>query len=403
MKRQFRYLAAAVVSAVFAMLLQAAPARAAGALDKADGIYVLTLEGSHYDMGFQQGSLLKDEITLVYKEYLYKKVFEEWTKQFAILGKGGPKAYSNPRGALLDHAKAMEPFIPEEFKEEMHGLADGAGLKYEDVLILSSHVDYFAILCSTFVARGTRTADGSLIEGRNLDWAKGGLKELDAYTTVVVRKPDKGRAFASVIYPGIVGDLTTINDAGVTVELNFSMAVEEENGDIGVPALILVRMLAQYAENVDQAEKIIRDSKRIAGYNVVVTDGKTNQARLIELTAKTVDTLDFNEDALYTTNHFITPALAGKNIEAGNFSSSSPSPERYARLGELLAEHNGAITPEIAQAMMHDNGVMVSGTVQTVVLRPATFDFWVWARNRDLGDFVHFNLKDFLAPAPGTD
>lgn len=400
MKKLFPFVAAAVLAAVFACVLQSAPASAAPGVEKVNGIYVITLEGSPYDMGHQQGSLLKDEIKLVYKQYLYKKVIEEWTKQIAILGKGGAKAYSDPRGTLLAHAKANEPYIPEEYLEEMRGLADGAGLKYEDVLILSSHVDYFAILCSTFVARGPKTADGALIEGRNLDWAKGGLKELDAYSAVIVRKPNTGHAFASVIYPGIVGDLTTINDAGVAVELNFSMAVEEENGDSGVPALILVRMLAQYAESTDQAEKIIRDAKRIAGYNVVVADGKTGDARLIELTAKTVDTLGFKDDALHTTNHFTTPALEGKNIAAGNF-SSSPSPERYARLSELLIQHHGAITPEIAQTMMHDSGVMVDGTVQTIVLRPATFDFWVWARNRKPGDFVRFNLKDLLAGVPG--
>ena len=238
------------------------------------------------------------------------------------------------------------------------------------------------------------TMDGALIEGRNLDWAKGGLKELDALTTVIVRKPESGHAFASVIYPGIVGDLTTLNDAGVAVELNFSMAVAEENGEQGVPALIIVRQLAQYAENVAQAEQMVRDMDRMAGYNLVVADGKTREARLIEITAKTVGVMDFKDDALHTTNHFITPELEGKNISADSF-SSSPSADRFNRLTELLVRNKGIITPEWGQAMMHDPGVMVSGTVQTVVLRPETLDFWVWSRNREPGDFVRFNLKDF--------
>ena len=393
MRRKFMLFA--LVLCVLATMMSSRPAAAAGKLDNVNGINVLVLEGSPYDMGFEQGTLLKTEINKVYKQYLYKKVFEEWTKQIAILGKGGAKAYSDPRGAMIDHSNKMEPFIPDEFKQEMHGLADGAGLKYEDVLILSSHVDYFAILCSTFVARGTMTADGTLIEGRNLDWAKGGLKDLDPLTTLIVRKPDKGHAFASVIYPGIVGDLTAINDAGVAVELNFSMAVEQENGEAGMPILILMRQLAQYAESVTQAEQIIKDAPRMAGYNVVVADGKTREARLIELTAKTVGVLDFKDDALLTTNHFTTPELAGKNISADSF-SSSPSADRFNRLVELLDQNRGKITTEMAAAMMHDPGVMVSGTVQTVVFRPETFDFWVWSRNRAPGDFVPFNLKDFV-------
>jgi hypothetical protein len=95
-----------------------------------------------------------------------------------------------------------------------------------------------------------------------------------------------------------------------------------------------------------------------------------------------------------TTNHFMSAELLGKNTKASNF-SSSPSTERYARLTQLVKEKRGAVTADLARDMMHDDGVKVPGTVQTVILRPRTFDFWVWSRNRAPGDFIHFNLKDY--------
>ena len=387
---------------IFAAILLAASlagaqnALAEGKRDAKNGITVLTLEGTPYEIGYRQGVLMKDEIQKVYKSYLYNKVINQWTKEYAYLsGKGGIKAHKDPRSALLDLAKNMEPYVPAEFRKEMHGIADGAGLNYDDVLIMTSHVDYFAIMCSTFVARGAMTKNGALIQGRNLDWAQGGLKDLDPLSSVIVRKPEKGHAFASVIYPGLVGDLTAINDAGLTVELNFSMALASENGEVGLPILILVRQIAQYAGSIDEAEAIIRDATRVAGYNITVMDGKTHESRVIECTAKTVGVINLENDALITTNHFMSKELVGKNNKASSF-SSSPSPERYARLQKLLATHSGAIDTDLARVIMHDAGVKVDGTVQTIITRPETFDFWVWTRNRAPGDFVPFNLKDFV-------
>lgn len=392
-----------LIPVVFAGLLLSGVARAEAGLKVVNGMYVITVEGAPYDMGFQMGSLMKEEIKSIYKSYLYKKVIKEWTKQYAYLsGKGGSKANTDPRGVLLDAALKNEPFIPDEFKEEMRGLADGAGLKYEDVLIMSTHIDYFAVLCSTFVARGSMTKDGAMIEGRNLDWASGGLVDLDPFSAVIVRKPANGHAFASVIYPGIIGDLTVLNDAGVSVEINFSMALGDENGAAGMPAMILMRQLAQYAGSLDEAVSIVKNATRIAGYNITVVDGKNRDAAVIELTAKTVDTVRFSNDYFLSTNHFTSPALQGKNVKASNF-SSGPSPERYARLTELMTQHGGAIDPTLARAIMHDSGVKVSGTVQTIILRPETMDFWVWSRNRQPGDFVPFNLNDLLSGVASSE
>lgn len=366
-----------------------------GKVEKVSGITVLTVEGTPYEMGFQQGSLLKEDITTIYNIYLKEKVLKVWVKEYSILGKGGPKAYSNPRGALLEFAKKSEKHIPAELVEEMKGLADGAGLKYEDVLIMSSHIDYFAVLCSTFVARGAATKDGKLVEGRNLDWAQGGLKELDKYAAVIVFKPDNGLPFVSIGYPGIVGVLTGINGAGLAAELNFSMAVSGENGPDGFPALVLMRKLIQNSSTIGDAEKFLRGIQKMAGYNVVAASASEKDARVVEITAKTVGTVPLVNDTLVSTNHFMSKELAGKNTNASGF-SSSPSPERYARLVQLLKDNRGKIDPAAAMKMMHDGGVQVPGTVQTVVISPETGDFWFWARGRAQDDYVKFNVKDLL-------
>ncbi len=385
----------AVVIAVSAAILSAAASVSfASGVEDVNGLSLVRLEGSPYEIGLQQGKLLKDQIQDVYKIYLNALVYKKWIKEYAIL-KGVTDAYSNPQKSMAKFAKQSEKDIPAEYIEEMKGLAEGAGIPYQEVLNMSSHVDYFAVLmCSTFAANGKATTDGNLIEARNLDWASGGLQELDKYSTVFVVKPQKGHAFISVIYPGIVGALTAINDAGITAELNFSMA--KKNGKEGMPALVLLRHVIQYAGSLDEAEKILREIPRIAGYNITVTDAKTNDARLIEITNEVVGTQGLNDDgSLVSTNHFITKELAGTNISASQF-SQSPSPDRFNRLTELIKENHGKIDAKSAITMIHDDGVKVNGTVQTVIFNMSENKIWVWARNRKPNDFVEFNVKELL-------
>lgn len=359
-----------------------------------DGLYVITLEGTPYEIGFQQGTLMKEQINQIYKIYLNDLVYNTWVKEYAILGRGGKDAWKSPRKALAKFAKGQEEFIPAEYLEEMKGIADGAGLEYIDVLSMSAHVDYFAILCSTIVATGKATPDGKLVEARNLDWAQGGLQDLDKFSTVLVIRPDKGHAFVSVLYPGIVGALTAVNDAKITAELNFSMA--KENGKKGMPALIMLRHLIQNAGTLDEAEEILNKAEKFAGYNITVTDGKTNDARLIEVAHEKLGTKSPTDGVLVSTNHFITDVLAGKNIDSSTF-SSSPSQDRYDRLVELAKTGYGKIDPEAAKIFIHDNDVKVTGTVQTIVFKPADSLIWVWSRNRAEGDYVKLDVEKLLS------
>jgi predicted choloylglycine hydrolase len=384
-------IAAAII--VSALQFGSFRAKAAG-VETVKGLYVVKLEGSPYQIGLEQGKLFKTQIQDVYKIYLNELVYKKWIKEYAIL-KGVSDAYANPQKAMAKFAKTIEKDIPPDYIEEMKGLAEGSGLPYEEVLNMSSHVDYFAMLmCSTFVATGKATADGKLVEARNLDWASGGLSELDKYSTLFVIKPEKGHSYVSMIYPGIVGALTAVNDAGLSVELNFSMA--KKNGKTGMPALIIVRYIAQNAGTLDEAEKLLREIPRIAGYNIMLTDNKTNDARLVEITADKVGVRNLNPDGtLVTTNHFTTKELTGANVEASRF-SQSPSPDRYNRLTELLKQNYGKIDPKLAISMIQDDGVKVNGTVQTVVLKISDNKIWVWARNRNPGDFIEFDVKELL-------
>ncbi|HRZ83881.1 MAG TPA: hypothetical protein P5069_15635, partial [Candidatus Hydrogenedentes bacterium] len=79
---------------------------------------VLHLEGSHYDMGFQHGALMKDEIV------------QAAARIMAI----GNISWKGNFAESLDEAwNRTSAHLPEKYKEELRGMADATGLPLADV------------------------------------------------------------------------------------------------------------------------------------------------------------------------------------------------------------------------------------------------------------------------------
>jgi hypothetical protein len=94
----------------------------------------LTAQDS-YELGKEQGIILKDEI-----QFLLTKGLNIYTTSMIRQG-------IDP----LAKAKALEVNIPEEYKKEMHGLADGSGCSYDDILIANTIVDTMNLFgCSLY-------------------------------------------------------------------------------------------------------------------------------------------------------------------------------------------------------------------------------------------------------------
>ena len=391
---RYRYMPA-IALWVFVLSCFVVPARARETPEKINGLYQATFKGSPFEIGLAHGKLFRNEIQKIYSFYLDEFVYENWTKKIAMF-KGKQKAYADPRKDMEEFAAKSLPLIPDEYIEEMKGMAEGSGVSLAEILNMTVHVDYLStMMCSMMLAKDKASADGSLVQARNLDWGGDGLELMDQFTSVLVYKPDKGYSFVSVIYPGIVGALTAVNEKKLTVELNF--VATSHKAASGFPALLMVRRLAQYAASVDEAEKIIRDNPMISGYNITVADGKTGEARVFEISADAlgVRTPDAT-GALFSTNHFLTKELADYYRE-GKRPGGIPSADRYNRMAGLVAEKYGAIGPDAAQAIIHDPGVKVGTTVQSVIFKPADEIIWVWSRNRAPGDFVQFDVKKLLA------
>lgn len=109
---------------------------------------VIVLEGTHYQMGFQQGKAFANEIRSLYTTLLTSSLLPYLNRDQSDIA-SVLKLYAGPDYAngifsykfLMDSAKQLETYIPKDLIQEMHGVADGAGLPYETVLLLNTLLD----------------------------------------------------------------------------------------------------------------------------------------------------------------------------------------------------------------------------------------------------------------------
>jgi hypothetical protein len=213
---------------------------------------LLRLEGSPAEIGTRHGTLLARGI---------KTMLAEYVREDVEAGKLKP--------AMLARVKALKPSLPEWYKEELSACAKAANVD-EDVLLLAQCEGDLRSLpgCTVYVAFGASTHDGHPEIGRNFDYW--GLESTDpcAMLFAVVPRKEDGYAFVAVGWTGILGGWTLFNEKGLFVACNLGGFTEKDPK--GVPAMILMRTLAQKAATLNEAVGIIRKTPRMRGCAMII-------------------------------------------------------------------------------------------------------------------------------------
>ncbi|HAH43715.1 MAG TPA: peptidase C45, partial [Planctomycetaceae bacterium] len=222
-----------------------------GWLEKIDGYYVLHLKGTHYEMGYQQGALLKEDV----RKNMYNLLNEKGDMTLIDLGPVKLK----PRQAIETVVQIQKPYTPQKYVDEMRGLAAGAEIAYEDVRATNFIPEMFH--CSGFSIANSATKDGTLYHGRVLDYAcDWGLQD---HAVLVVAEPKGGIPFVNVSYAGFIGSVTGMNMQSVSIGEMGGRGLGHWSG---VPMAFLVREVLETAKDLDEAIAVFRDNYRTCEY-----------------------------------------------------------------------------------------------------------------------------------------
>jgi hypothetical protein len=324
---------------------------------------VLHLAGSPEQMGRQHGTLLRKTIRAMVEEYIGP----------ALLGEQGRR--------LRTAARGMWDSLPADYLAELDACAAAAGVDAEDLLLAQCEGDLRSAIigtplveqqaCSSYVAFGPATADGTLQCGRNLDYYFGNSVPRRA-SLVTYYSPAKGDGyrFASVGLAGILGGWTFVNEHGLVVanHVGGGMATRLD----GIPTLILARLVAQHARTVQEGVDLIRNSPRMRGQIIWLAQdadpatGRSPRAVAVEYDAERAALRESEDGVLVVTNQ-------------NRAFSPLPPPHlicgRYLAMESFLGARRGRLNLSDTPTLIP--GVLGASTLHTVQVHPATREFLV--------------------------
>jgi hypothetical protein len=279
-----------------------------GWIEECDGVIILHQSGSHYQMGYQHGYYLREEI----KENIR-----------------AVKTFNEKRGYnfdwLFNKWLLMEPFIPIKYISEINGIADGADISFKDIACFYMSFQLNGLMdCFGIVAWGKATKNGDIIHARSFDQHSSIVdpitgKRMMENSIIIVRKPING--FYS-INPTIAGRMNGgggFNSVGIAFGNMISWSRDQTYN--GINFIIRGQEILDYSKSIQEAIKIIKKNKSF-GLNYILSDSKTPIAYVIELSANMyyIGTLNNPIESTYPfkeieyvllrTNFFINPELA---------------------------------------------------------------------------------------------
>jgi len=326
-----------------------------GFLEEVDGYKVLHLKGSAYEMGFQQGTLLKDDI----KELVHF-LFDVKAKEMKIEVAG--LNLLNPKRAIGGIAASQKKYVPARFYEEMQGIADGAGMPVGDIIAANFIPEMFH--CSGFAISGSATKDGTLYHGRILDY--GCDWKLQDHAVLTIAEPTGKIPFANVTYAGFVGSVTGMNTKQVSIGEMGGRGLGHWDG---IPMAFLVRMVLEEANTLDEAIAVFRDNPRTCEYYYVIADGKTGKGVGMEASWDTFNVVKMGESHAKLPNAFEDAVV----LSAG---------DRYEELSKRVKEGHGKFDAESARHLM-DRPVAMKSNLHSVLFETATTRLWIANASKD--------------------
>ncbi len=312
-------------------------------------------QGRPYEMGYQQGALLRDDI----REDV-RFLFEVKAKELKV-EVGGLKLL-DPKRAIKGIASGQRKFVPERFFDEMRGIADGAGLDVQDVVIANFIPELFH--CSGFALSGSATKDGTLYHGRILDY--GCDWRLQEHAVLTVAEPRGKIPFVNVTYAGFVGSVTGMNAERVSIG---------EMGGAGWATGRGCRWLSWSGWSWKKPTRstagiaIFRDNPRTCEYYFVVADGKTGKAVGMEACWNVFGVIAMGESHPRLP-HAIKDAVV---LSAG---------DRYKELVKRVEKGLGGFDAESARHLM-DRPVAMKSNLHSVLFETTTTRFWVANASKD--------------------
>ena len=306
------------------------------------------------------------------------------------------------RGLVDDYLPKIAAFDP-AYVDEMRGIAEGAGLPFEAVVMLNARTEILKLgsvakgrgrgearepappsdpalsdECTGVVALPEATQSRRLIHAQNWDW-----KAECAETAVVLSiHRDDGPDLLTFTEAGGLAR-SGFNAAGIAITANY-LECDRDYRQLGVP-LALIRRKVLESEHLALAMRAVYATPKSGANNMIVShaDGVA-----IDFECAPDETFQVHPERglLVHANHWVSPVALAKLKDTG-IANTPCTLYRDLRVRALLAPQIGSLTRETVKAALFDDfaspwsvcrpprltvsGTTMSATVAMIVMEPA--------------------------------
>jgi hypothetical protein len=375
------------------------------------GLWEMYIEGEAYERGVINGKLSKD---LIYKQE------DAFVNQIKVM---------IPSESYLKFLKSFIGFfnrnidkhvIP-EYQKEIYGISQSASTKFDFIgtnyhRILNYHAAHDIghalqnmnlVACTAFSGWDSRSADSSLIIGRNFDFYVG--DEFAEDKIVMFSNPEKGHKFMIVTWGGMIGATSGMNDQGLTVTLNA--AKSDIPFGAATPVSLVAREILQYASTIEEAYEIAKKRKMFVSESLFIGSAKDGKTATIEKSPDKQALFETPNDYTICSNHFQSKEMK-KDIYEKAGASDYATTYRLARVEELLSQ-NSKLNVENAAKILRDQKGLQDENIgmgnekainqliahHSVIFKPEELKVWVSTSPFQLGEYLCYDLNEVFNEA----
>lgn len=368
------------------------------------GIWEMYTEGAPFERGVINGKLSK-ELVKNQEVHFVSQINE-------MVPSGFYQSFLKYMIAWFN--RDIDEFVPEEYQLEIFGVSHAASDEFSYIApnyqrILNYHAAHdighalqnmSMVGCTSFGAWNEKSADSTLIIGRNFDFYVG--DEFAEEKIVSFVAPDKGHKFMMITWGGMIGAVSGMNDRGLTVTMNA--AKSDIPGKAATPISILGREILQYAATIDEAMAIADRTETFVSESLMIGSAANNETAIIEKMPNKTALYQTSRNYLTCSNHFQSKAFKDDPLNKENIEESD-SYDRFKRINELVRKERQISAKTAADILRNQRGLggknigmgnekAVNQLIahHSVIFKPKKLQVWVSTSPWQLGKYIAYDL-----------
>ena len=336
------------------------------------GVRVLYVKGDRFEMAFQHGRLLRDEVHQGALSQVANIVANSARNSFpkipAVVEPAIKAIYKVYGQNMLNHGAKTFGVSMDDYLLESYGLSEGAGFNLDDVVHAMVGPEILQVIlgemsaknapkpaavneCTDFAVGPSGTESGGYVIGRNTDYPLNG--SFDRFPTVIYYHPTDGTqrsmavTSAGLHMAGVVG----FNESGIFLGVHTIPTTQVSKK--GNPIFGVGQYILRNARSFDEAITLFKKMRPAAGWTYSLVSTKEGRSASVELSNHNVAVRETTGTAHIQTNHYKSPEMQSANLDL-NASINEDTRARYARAEQLIGENPGKLDVTYAVRILSD-------------------------------------------------